>query len=178
MENLRSGNMLSVLGVIMQLRKCCNHPNLFEPRAVLSPFVARTITARFIQNTIQIEKGMKEEMPYEVLFRNAYSSELAWKLLTRISRFDKLQSTSNNNLTRHQSLSPTIGLKFVINESGGHFFRPKQIQPMLHGCQFICNGEGDRVSSLYYKMIRNIEFPVPERIYWRYAESTNKKYFG
>ena len=25
--------------ILMQLRKCCNHPNLFEPRPTLSPFV-------------------------------------------------------------------------------------------------------------------------------------------
>ncbi|EPB65034.1 hypothetical protein ANCCEY_15903, partial [Ancylostoma ceylanicum] len=36
-DNLKSGNMLSVLNIVMQLRKCCNHPNLFEPRAVQSP---------------------------------------------------------------------------------------------------------------------------------------------
>ncbi|KJH46953.1 protein, SNF2 family [Dictyocaulus viviparus] len=36
-DKLVSGNMLSVLNIVMQLRKCCNHPNLFEPRAVQSP---------------------------------------------------------------------------------------------------------------------------------------------
>ncbi|CAJ0570577.1 unnamed protein product, partial [Mesorhabditis spiculigera] len=38
-ECLQSGKMVSVLGVIMQLRKCCNHPSLFEPRGVTSPFI-------------------------------------------------------------------------------------------------------------------------------------------
>uniref|UniRef100_A0A915PWC4 Uncharacterized protein n=1 Tax=Setaria digitata TaxID=48799 RepID=A0A915PWC4_9BILA len=38
-ENLRSGSVMSVLNIVMQLRKCCNHPNLFEPRPILSPFV-------------------------------------------------------------------------------------------------------------------------------------------
>ncbi|XGW17178.1 hypothetical protein V3C99_002077 [Haemonchus contortus] len=36
-ENLKSGNVLSVLNIVMQLRKCCNHPNLFEQRSVESP---------------------------------------------------------------------------------------------------------------------------------------------
>lgn len=30
--------MLSVINVLMQLRKVCNHPNLFEPRPTISPF--------------------------------------------------------------------------------------------------------------------------------------------
>ncbi|KAI6236659.1 hypothetical protein M3Y95_00181100 [Aphelenchoides besseyi] len=37
-ESLKTGSIVSVLGIVMQLRKCCNHPNLFEPRQVQSPF--------------------------------------------------------------------------------------------------------------------------------------------
>lgn len=37
-ETLASGNFLSVINVLMQLRKVCNHPNLFETRPVKSPF--------------------------------------------------------------------------------------------------------------------------------------------
>lgn len=36
-ESLASGNLLSVINVLMQLRKVCNHPDLFEPRPVASP---------------------------------------------------------------------------------------------------------------------------------------------
>uniref|UniRef100_A0A1I7XQP6 Helicase ATP-binding domain-containing protein n=1 Tax=Heterorhabditis bacteriophora TaxID=37862 RepID=A0A1I7XQP6_HETBA len=46
-DNLKSGNMMSVLNIVMQLRKCCNHPNLFEPRPVLSPFVLPPMRAVF-----------------------------------------------------------------------------------------------------------------------------------
>ncbi|KAK0419156.1 hypothetical protein QR680_013983 [Steinernema hermaphroditum] len=42
-EGLKSGSMSSVLNIVMQLRKCCNHPNLFEPRPVVSPLVAPSI---------------------------------------------------------------------------------------------------------------------------------------
>ena len=30
--------MLSVINILMQLRKVCNHPNLFEVRPIISPF--------------------------------------------------------------------------------------------------------------------------------------------
>lgn len=46
-ETLSSGNLLSVINVLMQLRKCCNHPNLFEPRPTLSPFVMQAVTFQF-----------------------------------------------------------------------------------------------------------------------------------
>ncbi|CAG0900658.1 unnamed protein product, partial [Darwinula stevensoni] len=38
-ETLAAGNFLSVINILMQLRKVCNHPNLFEPRPIISPFV-------------------------------------------------------------------------------------------------------------------------------------------
>lgn len=37
-ETLAAGNLLSVINVLMQLRKVCNHPNLFEVRPTISPF--------------------------------------------------------------------------------------------------------------------------------------------
>uniref|UniRef100_A0A224YXM9 E1A-binding protein p400 n=1 Tax=Rhipicephalus zambeziensis TaxID=60191 RepID=A0A224YXM9_9ACAR len=37
-ETLATGNFMSVINVLMQLRKVCNHPNMFEPRPILSPF--------------------------------------------------------------------------------------------------------------------------------------------
>ncbi|WKY00447.1 hypothetical protein Q1695_014916 [Nippostrongylus brasiliensis] len=46
-DNLKSGNMLSVLNIVMQLRKCCNHPNLFEPRAVQSPMCLHQLRLNF-----------------------------------------------------------------------------------------------------------------------------------
>ncbi|TPX54125.1 hypothetical protein PhCBS80983_g06042 [Powellomyces hirtus] len=37
-EDLASGNYLSIVNVLMQLRKVCNHPNLFEERPVVTGF--------------------------------------------------------------------------------------------------------------------------------------------
>lgn len=45
-ETLASGNFLSVINVLMQLRKVCNHPNLFEPRPTVSPFMMEGILYR------------------------------------------------------------------------------------------------------------------------------------
>jgi E1A-binding protein p400 len=43
-ETLATGNLLSVINVLMQLRKVCNHPNLFEVRPTISPFQMEGIT--------------------------------------------------------------------------------------------------------------------------------------
>lgn len=43
-ETLQQGSLLSVINVLMQLRKVCNHPNLFEPRPIISPLQTRGLT--------------------------------------------------------------------------------------------------------------------------------------
>ncbi|KAG5190683.1 SNF2 family N-terminal domain-containing protein, partial [Tribonema minus] len=37
------GQFMGMMNVLMQLRKVCNHPDLFEPRTTASPFVAETL---------------------------------------------------------------------------------------------------------------------------------------
>ncbi|XP_013379688.1 helicase SRCAP [Lingula anatina] len=43
-EMLASGHFMSVINILMQLRKVCNHPNLFDPRPIMSPFQTEGIT--------------------------------------------------------------------------------------------------------------------------------------
>ncbi|KAL3811882.1 hypothetical protein ACHAXA_005548 [Cyclostephanos tholiformis] len=38
------GNFMGMMNVLMQLRKVCNHPDLFEPRSVTTPFVMERLT--------------------------------------------------------------------------------------------------------------------------------------
>ncbi|KAM4023747.1 LOW QUALITY PROTEIN: helicase SRCAP [Anomaloglossus baeobatrachus] len=42
-ETLASGHFMSVINILMQLRKVCNHPNLFDPRPIHSPFITHGI---------------------------------------------------------------------------------------------------------------------------------------
>lgn len=47
-ETLATGNFLNVINILMQLRKVCNHPNLFEPRPTVSPFVCDPIITQYL----------------------------------------------------------------------------------------------------------------------------------
>ncbi|KAF7664965.1 hypothetical protein LDENG_00158810 [Lucifuga dentata] len=56
-ETLASGHFMSVINILMQLRKVCNHPNLFDPRPIQSPFITRPIvfyTASLVQDALEI----------------------------------------------------------------------------------------------------------------------------
>ena len=43
-DSLSSGNYMNIINILMQLRKCCNHPNLFAEPLVETPFVASPLT--------------------------------------------------------------------------------------------------------------------------------------
>ena len=40
------GNFMSMMNVLMQLRKVCNHPDLFEPRSIVTPFKMEPLRAK------------------------------------------------------------------------------------------------------------------------------------
>ena len=62
-ETLESGHYMSVINILMQLRKVCNHPNLFDPRPIVSPFQMEGIT---YQTPSAVLKALQKE-PLEVL---------------------------------------------------------------------------------------------------------------
>lgn len=43
-RQIDSGSFMSIMNILMQLRKVCNHPQLFDPRPVLSPFKTKGLT--------------------------------------------------------------------------------------------------------------------------------------
>ncbi|XP_047234020.1 helicase SRCAP isoform X3 [Girardinichthys multiradiatus] len=56
-ETLASGHFMSVINILMQLRKVCNHPNLFDPRPIQSPFITQPIvfhTASLVQKALEV----------------------------------------------------------------------------------------------------------------------------
>eukprot|EP00063_Salmo_salar_P039741 XP_014014576.1 PREDICTED: uncharacterized protein LOC106579300 isoform X2 [Salmo salar] len=56
-ETLASGHFMSVINILMQLRKVCNHPNLFDPRPIHSPFITKPIvfhTASLVQRALDV----------------------------------------------------------------------------------------------------------------------------
>ncbi|XDV44416.1 hypothetical protein PO909_012707 [Leuciscus waleckii] len=60
-ETLASGHFMSVINILMQLRKVCNHPNLFDPRPIHSPFITKAI----IYSTASLVQQALETSPFE-----------------------------------------------------------------------------------------------------------------
>lgn len=60
-ESLASGNYLSIINCLMQLRKVCNHPDLFEERPILTSFaMSRSVAADFEIKDLLVRRNLLE----------------------------------------------------------------------------------------------------------------------
>ncbi|OII77198.1 helicase SWR1 protein [Cryptosporidium andersoni] len=50
-QTLNSGDYIGLMNVLMQLRKVCNHPDLFEPRLILTPIGDDNLRVKFTCNS-------------------------------------------------------------------------------------------------------------------------------
>lgn len=57
--HLQGGNYMGMMNILMQLRKVCNHPDLFEPRPIVSPFSSASIEFRpgnIVVSAMEVDK--------------------------------------------------------------------------------------------------------------------------
>ncbi|OBA14327.1 uncharacterized protein OGAPODRAFT_17167 [Ogataea polymorpha] len=60
-ETLASGNFLSIINCLMQLRKVCNHPDLFEVRPILTSLaMEKNVASSFDLNDLVIRKRLRK----------------------------------------------------------------------------------------------------------------------
>ncbi|KAA8492875.1 Protein PHOTOPERIOD-INDEPENDENT EARLY FLOWERING 1 [Porphyridium purpureum] len=76
---LASGNAMSVMNVLLQLRKVCNHPDLFEPRPIVSPFVQRALFYPIPRQAVLALAQKDESYRALPLFLPNYGFDLAAK---------------------------------------------------------------------------------------------------
>ena len=61
------GNFMGMMNVLMQLRKVCNHPDLFEPRSVTTPFVMEPLSMTIpscVSNAIESKSALEQLSPF------------------------------------------------------------------------------------------------------------------
>ncbi|ORZ16655.1 SNF2 family N-terminal domain-domain-containing protein [Lobosporangium transversale] len=61
-ETLASGNFLSIINCLMQLRKVCNHPDLFEVRPIVTSFAMPSATASYEITEFLVRRRMFSEI--------------------------------------------------------------------------------------------------------------------
>ena len=120
-ETLASGNFLSIINCLMQLRKVCNHPDLFEVRPIVTSFsMPRSVSFSFqyVNDMIKgISADSKDMVDFDVLNLNVANEEnlnhfvsqstarlqsLA-QIEEQIAQLDKLMSGVENTMTNFVS---------------------------------------------------------------------------
>lgn len=70
-ETLASGNTFSIMNAIMQLRKVCNHPDLFETRQITTSFaMPRSAVADFEINELLVRRRLLRDDPMNTVDLN------------------------------------------------------------------------------------------------------------
>lgn len=85
-DTLASGHFLSIINCLMQLRKVCNHPDLFEVRPVVTSFsMQRSVVSSFEPSELLVRKRLLDEEPI---------AKMDWSTLTLIKP-EQEESTSS-----------------------------------------------------------------------------------
>ncbi|GAA5961619.1 hypothetical protein JCM3765_002651 [Sporobolomyces pararoseus] len=85
-ETLGSGHFLSIINCLMQLRKVCNHPDLFEVRPILTSFsMTRSVATNYEPQELLIRKRLLAEEPM---------AKMDWSTLTLVKP-EQEESTSS-----------------------------------------------------------------------------------
>ncbi|KAL4801900.1 SNF2 family helicase/ATPase [Aspergillus unguis] len=67
-ETLASGNYLSIINCLMQLRKVCNHPDLFETRPISTSFaMSRSVATDYETKELLVRRRLLYQHPLEKL---------------------------------------------------------------------------------------------------------------
>lgn len=68
-ETLVSGNYLSIINCLMQLRKVCNHPDLFETRQIVTSFaMKKSVVADYKTKELLVRRRLLNDNPFKPFF--------------------------------------------------------------------------------------------------------------
>ncbi|ANB14381.1 chromatin-remodeling protein SWR1 [Sugiyamaella lignohabitans] len=109
-ETLSSGNFLSIINCLMQLRKVCNHPDLFEVRPIVTSLaIGKSVVSNFEPLDIIVRKRLLRES-YEdhvnlltlnlLPIKNEGSSFVDWQTIQQLQAYTPMVNELNELVTQ------------------------------------------------------------------------------
>lgn len=96
----KGGNFVGMMNILMQLRKVCNHPDLFEPRSVITPFVLPGI--RFlVPRCVCIDQAETDSFTTqlsECLVKPLWTGSSGLSSLSAALKHDRIEATALRQL--------------------------------------------------------------------------------
>ena len=113
----KGGNFMGMMTVLMQLRKVCNHPDLFEPRSVVTPFTLDPIRLVLPRCTFNVaERPMVLETVSQSLLQGLWCGSEGAPSCRAALRHD--QQVSCELLQIEASLADPMENDFLIADDG------------------------------------------------------------
>lgn len=146
-NTLASGNYLSIINCLMQLRKVCNHPDLFVDRPIMTSFPmeksvagAYEYTERFVQKSIlakdpmeSVSLGFLNLIPTTYENISTYTADTVHRLSTPRVLMDLRDTQKGRAQERFKELDPTtVNSNIAYLEAIGRWDRFEELQHCVY----------------------------------------------
>ena len=127
-QTLNEGNYMSVINILMQLRKVCNHPDLFDPRPIVSSFVTEAIEYRAPSLVFNFKDqsllkrldtalfGQQDSLVDLELLHSAFGCHRAKQLQTPRKLIEEIMTTATTPAVTDDIASPSAVSSVASNE--------------------------------------------------------------
>ncbi|CAF3491008.1 unnamed protein product [Fusarium graminearum] len=146
-ETLNSGNYLSIINCLMQLRKVCNHPDLFVDRPIMTSFrMQKSVVSDFEVTEQRVQRLLHDPSPMKDVslgFLNLMPTQCESLSTTQAERISQLSSHRKLMELReaqkiraqsaHANLDPsTVASNIGYLESGARWGRYEELQHCVY----------------------------------------------
>lgn len=125
-ETLASGNYLSIINCLMQLRKVCNHPDLFETRQIVTSFARnKSVISDFgVKEVLVRRRLLRQEEEETVDLKVLNLLPIANESMTVYEAIETAKLDDTDGLkAAHQSLQKDIDYELKLNPRSTHQMR-------------------------------------------------------
>ncbi|XEV06013.1 hypothetical protein FSHL1_011300 [Fusarium sambucinum] len=146
-ETLNSGNYLSIINCLMQLRKVCNHPDLFVDRPIMTSFrMQKSVVSDFEATEHRLQRLLHDPSPMKGVslgFLNLMPTQCESLSTTQAERISQLSShrilmdlreaQKVRAQSAHANLDPsTVASNIGYLESGARWGRYEELQHCVY----------------------------------------------
>jgi helicase SRCAP/SWR1 len=127
-ETLASGNFMSIINCLMQLRKVCNHPDLFETRPIVSSFaMSRSCITDYEKTELFIRSTLLSRHPLEYVNLDTVNLRFTHhEYMSRLLTDRRLQLSASPSIARacdelEEAVSAVVPHDFTTLEGHGKY---------------------------------------------------------
>lgn len=164
-DTLSSGNYLSIINCLMQLRKVCNHPDLFVDRPIMTSFrmdksvaTEYEVTERLVRRKLLVKEPMKEVdvrvlnlIPTKHEHLSSADAERVHQLSAHSTIYNLREVQRARSQSSYHTLDPsTVKSNMAFLDSSARWGRFEELQH----CRYL-NALGREQRPIYGKQLRN-----------------------